>query len=162
MTEVTIREFRDDDIAALDRVYSQPSVILNTLSVPYTTGEERSRRFTVSGHGRIVVAEINEEPAGFGDLRIFVRRRAHAAHIGLAVDSAHADRGVGSALLQALIDLGERWYGIKRFELKVFTANSRATDLYRRFGFTIEATHRQFALRDGEYADAYTMARLRD
>jgi ribosomal protein S18 acetylase RimI-like enzyme len=34
--------------------------------------------------------------------------------------------------------------------------------LYEKFGFEIEGTHRRYAFRDGEYADAYSMARVRD
>jgi putative acetyltransferase len=33
--------------------------------------------------------------------------------------------------------------------------------LYRQFGFEIEGTHRRYAVRDGEYVDAYSMARIR-
>ncbi len=34
--------------------------------------------------------------------------------------------------------------------------------LYEKFGFKIEDTHRRYAFRNGEYADAYSMARVRD
>jgi L-amino acid N-acyltransferase YncA len=34
--------------------------------------------------------------------------------------------------------------------------------LYEKFGFEIEGTHRRYAFRNGEYADAYSMARVRD
>ena len=33
--------------------------------------------------------------------------------------------------------------------------------LYRKFGFEVEGTLREYALRNGLYVDAYTMARLR-
>jgi putative acetyltransferase len=33
--------------------------------------------------------------------------------------------------------------------------------LYEKFGFEIEGTHRRFAFREGEYVDAYSMARVR-
>jgi putative acetyltransferase len=32
--------------------------------------------------------------------------------------------------------------------------------LYRRHGFVVEGTHRAYALRDGAYVDALSMARL--
>jgi L-phenylalanine/L-methionine N-acetyltransferase len=31
-----------------------------------------------------------------------------------------------------------------------------------KFGFEIEGTHRRYAFRNGEYVDAYSMARLRN
>jgi L-amino acid N-acyltransferase YncA len=33
--------------------------------------------------------------------------------------------------------------------------------LYKKFGFEVEGTHRRLAFRDGEYVDAYSMARLK-
>jgi len=33
--------------------------------------------------------------------------------------------------------------------------------LYEKFGFEVEGTHRRLAFRDGEYVDAYSMARLK-
>jgi putative acetyltransferase len=43
----------------------------------------------------------------------------------------------------------------------VFTDNAQALALYRRRGFVVEGTHRAYAFRDGCYADAHSMARLR-
>jgi putative acetyltransferase len=40
--------------------------------------------------------------------------------------------------------------------------NAPAIALYEKFGFEAEGTHRYFAFRNGEYVDAYSMARLRD
>jgi putative acetyltransferase len=39
--------------------------------------------------------------------------------------------------------------------------NAAAVALYENFGFEVEGTHRRFAFRDGEYIDAYSMARLK-
>ena len=47
-----------------------------------------------------------------------------------------------------------------RIELGVYADNSRAIALYERFGFVHEGRHRGHALRDGEYVDTLTMARL--
>ena len=46
-------------------------------------------------------------------------------------------------------------------ELHVYTDNAAGIRLYEKFGFAIEGTAREFALRDGTYIDAYAMARLR-
>jgi hypothetical protein len=69
-------------------------------------------------------------------------------------------RGVGSALLTAALDLADRWLNYRRLELTVYTDNTAAVTLYRKFGFVIEGTHRDFAFRDGRYVDAFAMARL--
>ena len=33
--------------------------------------------------------------------------------------------------------------------------------LYEKLGFEVEGTHRRYAFRDGEYVDAYSMARIK-
>ena len=38
---------------------------------------------------------------------------------------------------------------------------SAAIGLYKKFGFKIEGTHEHYAFKDGRFADAYAMARLR-
>jgi putative acetyltransferase len=59
-----------------------------------------------------------------------------------------------------MIDLADNWLGLRRIELTVFADNVAAIHLYQKCGFTIEGTARQFALREGAYCDAHTMARL--
>lgn len=62
--------------------------------------------------------------------------------------------------MAAMCDYADRWAGILRLELTVFVDNAPAIALYRKFGFEVEGTQRAYALRDGEYADVYAMARL--
>jgi putative acetyltransferase len=50
---------------------------------------------------------------------------------------------------------------VTRTELTVLTDNQRAISLYREFGFEIEGTLRKYAFRNGEFVDAYVMARLK-
>jgi putative acetyltransferase len=79
----------------------------------------------------------------------------------MAVHDAFAGRGAGSALMAALLDVADRWLGLRRIELTVYADNSRAIALYERFGFEREGLHKAFALRDGVFVDALAMARLR-
>jgi putative acetyltransferase len=88
-------------------------------------------------------------------------RMRHVATIGMAVRDDWQGRGVGTALMEAALDLADNWLGLTRVELTVYTDNAAAIALYEKFGFGIEGTHRRYALRDGEYVDAYSMARVR-
>ncbi|MNP73809.1 Spermine/spermidine acetyltransferase [compost metagenome] len=83
------------------------------------------------------------------------------ATIGISVDAGYHGKGVGSALMKAMIDICDNWAGIERIELTVYTDNQGAIALYRKFGFEIEGTSRRFAMRDGELVDAYHMARFK-
>ncbi|MEX1158044.1 MAG: GNAT family N-acetyltransferase, partial [Thermomicrobiales bacterium] len=51
---------------------------------------------------------------------------------------------------------------LRRLELEVYADNDPAVRLYQRFGFVIEGTPVAYAFREGGWADAYSMARLRD
>ena len=88
-------------------------------------------------------------------------RRRHVGYIGMAVRDDWHGRGVGSALMAAIVDVADNWLGYRRLELTVYTDNAVAFALYRKFGFETEGTLREYAFRDGRYVDAYTMARLR-
>jgi putative acetyltransferase len=81
--------------------------------------------------------------------------------VGMAVhDNWHA-KGVGTALMKALIDLADNWLNLSRLELDVFTDNEPALRLYQKLGFVIEGTQRKHAFRDGEYVDSHRMACVR-
>jgi putative acetyltransferase len=69
-------------------------------------------------------------------------------------------RGIGTALLRALLDAADNWLDIRRIELTVFADNERAIRLYERHGFQREGLMRAYGFRDGCYADALAMARL--
>jgi putative acetyltransferase len=79
----------------------------------------------------------------------------------MAVRDDFQGKGIGSALMVSAIELADRWLNLRRLELKVFDDNEPAIALYKKFGFEIEGTLRDFAFRDGRYADVLAMARLR-
>jgi putative acetyltransferase len=67
---------------------------------------------------------------------------------------------VGTALLEAALDLADNWLNFTRLELTVYTDNAVALALYRKVGFEIEGTLKSYAFRNGRFIDAFTMARL--
>jgi L-phenylalanine/L-methionine N-acetyltransferase len=88
-------------------------------------------------------------------------RRRHAWMLGISVAADWHNRGVGTALMAALLDYADNWVGALRVELTVFADNEAAQALYGKFGFETEGRLRAYALRNGVYCDVLTMARLR-
>ena len=78
----------------------------------------------------------------------------------MGVRDAWQGKGVGTALMQAALDLADNWLGLRRIELRVYADNEPAIALYRKFGFEIEGTHRLYAIRNGVYVDSLSMARI--
>jgi putative acetyltransferase len=88
-------------------------------------------------------------------------RRAHVGYLGMMVHVDYQGQGVGSALVEAVINLAENWLNLSRIELTVFTDNAAGLALYQKYGFEIEGTLRDYAYRDGHFVDTYMMARIR-
>jgi putative acetyltransferase len=139
-----------------------PGVIADTLQLPWRSVEERRDHATGRPSGsHSLVAEVDGHVVGTLGLRVEARpRRNHTGSIGMAVHDDACGRGVGTALMAAAVDLSDRWLNLRRLELTVYVENAAAIHLYRKFGFEIEGTARDYAFRDGAYIDAHFMARL--
>jgi putative acetyltransferase len=162
VSHIVVRAMVASDQDRMSEIMNQRQVAAMTMQIPYTTAAERAARYPPSESQRMLVAEIDGVVVGSGGLTLFSRRRAHVGSLGMGVDQAHQGQGVGTALMEALIDLADNWYNLRRLELEVYADNEPAVRLYQRFGFVIEGTHVAYAFREGGWADAYSMARLRD
>jgi putative acetyltransferase len=161
----TIRRAEPADYEAVAKVFSGPRAVSGTLQLPFPSSERWRQRLAESPEGAYsLLACVEDEVVGQLGLHTFPNhpRRRHAGQIGMAVRDDWQGRGAGSALMQAAIDLADKWLNLSRLELEVYTDNEAAIRLYRKFGFNIEGTLVRFAYRDGQYVDAYHMARLRE
>jgi putative acetyltransferase len=161
---ITIRRAEVDDAEALCATFAAPRAMAGTLQLPLPSVEMWRKRIAEQApEDYFLVAEVKGEVVGNLGLHATSRspRRRHVAHVGMSVRDDWHRRGVGSALLAAALDIADNWLNYQRIELTVYTDNAPALALYRKFGFEIEGTLRQYAFRNGVYVDAYTMARLR-
>jgi putative acetyltransferase len=162
---ITIRRAEAGDAHAIHATFSTPKAMAGTLQLPFPTVEMwRKRLSDVPADDFILVAEVGGNVVGNLGLHLASKspRRRHAGAIGMSVRDDWHNRGVGSALLAAAVDLADNWLNYTRLELTVYTDNAAAVALYRKFGFEIEGTLKWYAFRGGRMIDAYTMARVRD
>lgn len=159
---LVIRAARVTDFEAVAAIGALPGFRHGTLRLPHRSPEE-TRRFLegVKTNDLQLVAERDGAVLGSAGWTRFDGRRSHVAGIGMGVHDDHAGRGIGTALLAALVDAADRWYAVRRLILGVYTDNERAIALYRRFGFEDEGVARGDAFRDGRYVDVLQMARIR-
>jgi putative acetyltransferase len=161
-SDIRIRAQEPEDVRDLTELWRQPQVVWGTLQLPFVSVEARRVRAAASPPGlHRLVAEVEGKVAGAVSLQCFENRRAHMGSIGMAVHDAYAGRGIGSALMAAVVDLSDRWLGLKRLELRVWADNHAAIGLYEKFGFEREGLLRAEGFRDGAYVDAFSMARIR-
>ncbi|ACP27432.1 putative acyl-CoA N-acyltransferase, GNAT family protein [Sinorhizobium fredii NGR234] len=150
------------DWEALAVLRDLPGVRSGTLRLPFAPPEQTRRWLEgLTENDLIIVAELEGRIVGLAGLHRHKGRRQHAADLGMSVHDDYRRRGIGKALLEALIETADRWLGISRLELTVFTDNEAAIGLYRNAGFVTEGILKSYALRDGAYADVFAMARLR-
>ena len=111
----------------------------------------------VEPRGGMHFGKINREMACMFSLSCHPRRRlAHTGEIALSVRKKYWHIGVGSAIMEALIELAKE-ASLKNVELGVYADNERAIALYRRFGFEEIGRHRGKIYVDGEYYDEILM-----
>lgn len=111
----------------------------------------------VEARGGMHFGKINREIACMFSLSCNPRRRlAHTGEIALSVRKKYWHIGVGSAIMEMLIELAKE-ASLKNVELGVYADNERAIALYRRFGFEEIGRHRGRMCVDGEYYDEILM-----
>jgi L-phenylalanine/L-methionine N-acetyltransferase len=162
--QVSIRHAEPDDYEAIHRILSSPRATAGTLQLPLQSLEGvRKRFFSETREGLYhLVACVDEEVVGHLGLETFTPpRRRHVGEIGMAVRDDWQGKGIGSALMKAALELADNWLNLTRLELTVYADNAAGIALYEKLGFAIEGTHRLFAFRNGEYVDAYSMARIK-
>ena len=162
--EIEIRRVEPGDYRAVQQVYAQPRAVWGTMQLPFPSEELWKKRLAEAGDQTYgLVACVEGEIVGHAGLHLNAAypRRKHAASLGMAVHDKWHSKGVGTALMKALIELADKWLNLSRLELQVYTDNEPALKLYKKLGFAIEGTHRKHVFRDGAYVDSYSMARVR-
>lgn len=163
MSEITVRHSEPSDAIAIKEVYSGVMAYSGTLQLPFPANSNWEKRISnVPDNVYSFVAEIDGKVVGNLGVGICTNmRRRHVAEFGMGVKDEFQSQGVGSALLTALIELTDNWLNIRRLELTVFVDNESALALYQKFGFEIEGESKDYAFRNGQYVDAYHMARIK-
>jgi len=80
----------------------------------------------------------------------------HKAELGLTVHDDYQNMGIGTALLNHLIDIA-RTKKLHKVWLQVSTDNDRAINVYKKAGFTIEGKLCKESCINGKYRDEYRM-----
>lgn len=164
MQPITIRHLEPADIPQVHALFSEPHAYSDTLQLPFQPVAAWEKKLDCSRPGAVcLVALRGGEIVGQLGLENFQSpRRRHVATFGMGVKAADQGTGVGSALVAAAIEICEKWMNVSRIEVEVYTDNEAAVGLYRKHGFVIEGTCRNYAFRNGRYVNAHVMARVVD
>ena len=128
--EITVRHAEPDDTEAIHRILSGPRAIAGTLQLPLQSVEGVRKRFSETPEGLChLVACVEGKVVGHLGLETHPNRwrRRHVGYIGTAVRDDWQGRGVGTALMEAALDLADNWLNLTRMELQVYTDNAAGT-----------------------------------
>jgi putative acetyltransferase len=159
---LTIRAREPDDWEAIADLMALPKVRFGTLRLPFVSRDATRKWMENPAEGHTgIVAVLEGRIVGSAGMNQYKGRRSHVGGLGLCVHDDFHRRGIGSAMLAALIEAADNWLGLRRLELTVYVDNAPAIALYKKHGFAIEGTRCQDAFRDGAFVDSHAMARLK-
>ena len=84
-------------------------------------------------------------------------RIKHRGEIGISVVKEYWGEGIGSKLIEIIIDFAKNTAGCEIIHLQVRSDNERAIKLYRKYGFEKIGQFKGYLKIDGEYVDCDLM-----
>lgn len=162
IVDIEVRPVAAEDDADLSAIYAHESVIAQTAQLPHRSVAFWKEFYASKGVDFLELAAVCEQRA-VGHLGILLNanpRRKHVASFGIAVHPDYQGKGVGKALMDALVDLADRWLNLLKIELSVSCDNPVAIGLYEKYGFVVEGESRCDLFTDGHYSHSRQMARF--
>ena len=168
---VTIREATKEDAAAIlsfmATVGSQSdNLVTDEKGLPNSLGQEEAylQHKMESKNSIQLLAFEDHVLIGSAGCDASTRQRiCHSGEIGISVLKSYWGKGVGSALLDFLVQWARTSEtGLRKLNLTVRSDNDRAIALYKRFGFIEEGRVKRLFLINGVFYDGMTMGLLID
>lgn len=161
---VDVRGYDPKYVEDVCELFLAPRCCWGTLQIPYQERGALRKKLAEPPpglHRLIAVDPETNKAVGLLGIHAQSGRRAHVAMLGMFVHDDYHNRGVGSALMEAMIDRCDNWLNLSRLELSVYIDNEPARRLYEKYGFVVEGRMKKFAFRDGAFVDSIMMARVR-
>ena len=146
------------DVVAREKIY-----IEMIEAKPFEEVAEFQRKlFSAQGPSYYAVERFAEGERVVGWCDIFPKdnpRQKHRGVLGMGLIPEFRGKGIGSRLMtQTLAHAKE--FGLEKIELQVYTTNSAALALYKKFGFFEEGVVKHYRKLDGKYFDSISMAKF--
>ena len=163
LDDLMVRNATAADAAAIATIYNQGIIDrIATLETKERTPEERVAWLAARGPRHpVLVAERDRVVVGWGSLNPFNPRKAYeyVADFSVYVERAWRGKGVGSALLRALIARAEQ-LGYHKMVLSAFPWNALGMALYQKHGFRTVGIYKEQGLLDGQWVDTIIMEKI--
>ena len=159
-----IRDAIDADIPAIQAVYAHHvrTGVASFEEAPPSTEDMRQRRAAVLSHGLpCIVAMVDGKLAGYAYATLYRPRVAyrHTIEDSIYIDDACRGRGVGRALLAALIERCERGPWRQMVAIIADGGSGGSLSLHRNAGFELVGTLKAVGFKHGRWLDTTVMQR---
>jgi phosphinothricin acetyltransferase len=161
---IVVRDAVDADLQAIQRIYSY--YVLNGLATfeetPPTVDDLHARRRDILRNGLpYLVATLGEQVVGYAYASLYRPRPAYRYTVedSVYVQEGLDKRGVGTALLSALVARCETGPWKQMVAIIGDSANSGSIALHRRFGFQPVGTLHAVGFKLGRWVDTVIMQR---
>ena len=123
---IVVRHAEPEDYRDLQRIYSGRRAVAGTLQLPLQSEEKLRKRLSKMPEGtHHLVACVDGEVVGELGLGVSTNPRTrHTGNIGMAVHDDWQGKGIGTALMEAALDLADNWLNLTRIELRVYVDNA--------------------------------------
>ncbi len=161
---VHIRDVRETDIAAIAAIYAvEVTDFVNTYEYDIPDPGEMLRRMQdiVARGFPYIVAEVDGQVAGYAYANTYRTRVAYQWTVenSVYVDARFQGRGVGTTLLQALIDACVARGYRQMVAVIGEPTNTASIKLHERFGFQLVGVFRGLGRKHGRWLDTVQMQR---
>ena len=111
-----------------------------------------------------LLAFLNDKIAGIVNITADQRKRVrHIGDLFIVIGKKYWNNGLGSLLLEEVVEWAQASGILRRLQLTVQTRNQAAVHLYQKHGFVIEGRQERGAyIEEGDFIDVYLMGRLID
>lgn len=135
----------------------------NEMEITPEKERETIQRENTKDNSVIIIALIHEQLVGFvtfkGGDKI---RKRHAGELGISVRKQYWGLGIGSILLEVLIEWAKGTQIIRKIDLLTRSDNEKAIKLYEKYGFRKEGVLTRDMCIKGEFYDSAVMGLLVD
>jgi len=108
------------------------------------------------------IALVDDKMIGWCDISSLNRPVfAHSGSLGMGILAEYRGQGIGKALMQTTLNRAKE-IGLTRIELGVRENNTRAIEMYKKFGFVVEGVKRNASKIGDVYSNDLVMGLLFD
>jgi L-amino acid N-acyltransferase YncA len=159
-----IRDVNDADFPAIQAIYAHHVLtgVSSFEETPPSVDDMRARHATIAALGLpFLVAELDGRIAGYCYANLYRPRIAyrHTLEDSIYIDDAFRGRGIGRALLQALIAHCERGPWQQMIAVIAEGGTGGSMSLHRQAGFELVGTLRGVGFKHGRWLDTTLMQR---